>query len=119
MQVNPSTAYLMLADMPKNPLLPGDTVILTAGKSAVATAAAYFAKEKYGCKVVSVIRRKDRTDDEWKKEVRALEDDFGVDTVISEEEVVKTAPKQLIEMVRGFGNGNVPLCLDCVGGKVG
>ncbi|GMH69782.1 hypothetical protein TrRE_jg8177, partial [Triparma retinervis] len=117
-QVNPSTAYIMLHDSGRAPLSPGDVVILTAGKSAVATAAAQIAKCKFGAKVVSVVRRKDRTDKEW-QEVEAEMKEYGVDLLLEEEKIKKTPPRKLIETIQKVGKGKVKLCLDSVGGKVG
>jgi hypothetical protein len=82
-QVNPSTAYLMLHDSGRSPLTPGDVVILTAGRSAVSTAAAQIAKHKFGAKVVAVVRRKDRTDEEWEEVEKEMREN-GVDLLLEE-----------------------------------
>jgi len=92
--------------------------MLTAGRSAVATAAACIAKHKYGCKVVSVVRRKDMGDDEWGVECGRMKAAYGVDLVIAEEQIARTPPRRLMGLLAELGgSGRVPLLLDAVGGK--
>ncbi|GMH95659.1 hypothetical protein TrVE_jg13891 [Triparma verrucosa] len=116
MQINPSSAYLMLRNYV--PLSPSSTIILTAGKSGVSTAAAVIAKRLYGASVISVIRRKSLSDTEWSTFTESYKSTYNVDMVLSEESVTKTPPKKLIDKVQSL-TGEVPLILDCVGGKIG
>jgi len=129
MQVNPSSALVMLEKFGGAGLRRGDVVVLTAATSAVATAASSIAARVYGCAVVAVARRRDRTDGEWEALCESLREEHHASMVLSEEEVIKTPPKVLIEKVKSASPRDaegpeadppqVPLCLDCVGGKVG
>ncbi len=108
LQVNPSTAYLMLRSFVD--LQPEDKIIVTAARSAVATAAACIATKKYGAKVIGTCRRKELTDEEWSDEVERLKSTYSYDDILADEDVIKMSPRKLPQS---------KLILDCVLGPLG
>ncbi|KAE9548379.1 hypothetical protein FO519_008406 [Halicephalobus sp. NKZ332] len=98
LQVNPCTAYRMLADFVK--LNKSDVVVQNGANSAVGKYVIQIGKLR-GLKTINVVRNRPNID-ELKKELT----DLGADQVLTEEEFVKS--------VKGIKS---KLALNCVGGR--